>query len=102
MKKIAGSPGNFTTVNNSYAYVVADAAGTNGLSEAGSSDQPLIFDEGVIGAPGWVIGLTHAFWKSTSAHKGDGGYVFYVAGQAGFKKKFDTGSDGTNGYVVVP
>lgn len=101
-KKPFFSSGSFTSSNNSYACVVADATGTNGMTEGASSDQPLIFDEGLIGAPGWVIGLTNAAWKTTSAHKGDGGNIFYVGGQAGWKKKLEVGGDGTNGYVVVP
>ncbi len=101
-KKTFFSSGSFTEANNSYACVVANATGTNGMTEAASSDQPLLFDEGLIGAPGYAINLTNATWSAASPHKTDGGNIFYVGGHAGWKKRFDTGSDGTNGFVVVP
>lgn len=101
--KIASvGPGNFTSTNNSYACVVSNASGIHGLNESMSSDNPLILDRGLIGTPGSVIHLGNTHWNTDSPHKVDGGNIFYVGGHAAFRKNFDTGADGTNGYVLEP
>jgi len=101
-KRTCGTSSCFTSSNNSYACLVADSTGTKGLTEGESSDNPLILDRGLIGAPGYAINLTNATWSQTSPHKTYGGNIFYVGGHASFRRFFDTGSDGTNGFVVVP
>jgi prepilin-type N-terminal cleavage/methylation domain-containing protein len=97
----------FTSSNCSYdCGVASDSAG---ISEGASSDTPVVFDRGVgnsTTSPTAVPsdGATFASiasnkWCTSSAlstHKGDGGNIFYLGGQAQFKKNFDCGSDGTN------
>ena len=100
--KVTGSSSSFGPANNSYACVVSNSTGLHGLNESVSSDNPLIFDTGLKGAPGYVINLKDAKWDSGSSHKGGGGNIFFVGGQAAFRKVFDTGADGTNGFVILP
>lgn len=105
----------FATTSNvlSYACVVADTTGA-AMTESASSDQPLIFDRG-IGATGaattaaagdaTIYSLTtptNSIWIATGPHKADGGNIFYAGGQAGFRKKLDPGTDGTNGVLRSP
>ncbi len=101
--KVTGTSGLFGAANNSYACVVSNSSGLHGLSETNSSDNPLILDAHLKGAPGYVVNLTNAKWNSNASHGGgDGGNIFYVGGQAAFKKTFDTGTDGTDGFIVEP
>ncbi|MCC7519198.1 MAG: type II secretion system protein [Verrucomicrobiae bacterium] len=103
----------FTETNNSYAYVTSGSAvGDPGLSESSSSDQPLILDRdiGTSKTTSTSTGSGEALlstvssnkWATISPHKGDGGNVFYVGGQAVFKKYLDCSTDGTNGYYRKP
>jgi prepilin-type N-terminal cleavage/methylation domain-containing protein len=108
----------FGADNCSYAYIY-------GLTEANSADNPLIIDSGLGNArtPNIVLsanyqpltfvaaGVGSNMWASSqpsvagtagSTHKGDGGNVFYVGGQASFKKYLDCGSDGTAGTYTIP
>lgn len=94
----------FTSTNCSYECGVA--SDSLGISESASSDTPVVFDRGVgnsasnpTTAPsdGAAFGtISSNKWLTTSPHKGDGGNIFYLGGQAQFKKNFDCGSDGTN------
>jgi prepilin-type N-terminal cleavage/methylation domain-containing protein len=89
--------------HNSYACNGADADGTSPLKESASTDTPLIFDKGLGSAnAAFTTLLTSNKWTSSSSHKTDGGNIFYVGGQVGFKKTFDYGADGTNGFMFVP
>jgi prepilin-type N-terminal cleavage/methylation domain-containing protein len=92
----------FTSANNSYGCVLGTAAG-EGLSEASaSSDQPIIFDAGIGKTDDTVAATWKTAWK-TSPHKStDGGNIFYSGGQAAWKKTFDCGADGTNGFIALP
>ncbi len=72
-----------------------------------SAYNPLILDAGLTGAPCYVANLTNAKWNPKFPHKingdiKDGGYIFSIGGQAAFKKAFDTGTDGTNGFILEP
>jgi len=92
------------SVNISYVCAV-DLGGTNGLRESVSSDQPLIWDRGasiaaLSGLANNIGTMTNKTWVTTSAHKGDGGNIFYNGGHAGFRKNFDCGGDGTNGVAL--
>ena len=94
----------FTATNCSYECGVA--SDSLGISESASSDTPVVFDRGVGNSasnPNAAPADAAAFatissnkWLSASPHKGDGGNIFYLGGQAQFKKNFDCGSDGTN------
>ncbi len=95
----------FTATNCSYDCGVA--SDTTGIPESASSDTPVVFDRGVSGAsltalPGdaaTFATIASNKWCTTTAlttHKGDGGNIFYLGGQAQFKKNFDCGADGTN------
>lgn len=102
----------FTATNNSYECgVVSDTAG---IPESASSDTPIVFDRGISTSPtspttkasngATFLSLSSNKWTTASAdspHKGDGGNIFYLGGQAQFKKNFDTGSDGTNAILRV-
>ena len=88
--------------------MVEDAA--TGMSEAASTEQPLIFDMDIEGATAGTaaaadvtaVVLKDKKWIVTSAHKGEGGNIAYGGGQAAWKKVFDTGVDGTNGILRIP
>ncbi len=97
-----GTVNAFGISNNSYACSVADLTGRTGLTEAVTSDNPMVFDRGLAGAPGWIKNLTNATWLASSPHGTDGGNIFYADGRSGFKNFFDTGKDGTNGFVLEP
>ncbi|MFZ4695235.1 MAG: type II secretion system protein [Verrucomicrobiia bacterium] len=114
-----GSGSSFTVTNCSYSFI-------SGVTEASSSDNPLVMDAGLgnattatttplanaqpVAGSGGSASANSNVWSSTkssgatagSPHGGDGGNVFYVGGQAGFKKRLDTGADGTNGTYVIP
>ncbi len=103
--------GSFDGRHNSYACAVNSFAIGNGLSESNSVDQPLIFDRGVslaksssyeAGQGTSISKLSSNPWIISSALKGGGGNIFYIGGQAAFKKHFDTGADGTNGVYLRP
>ena len=89
-----GSATHFTAANNSYSCVI----GTE------SANAPLIFDtglEGVMnGSP--LLDANGKKWSPSSAHKGAGGNVLYVGGQATFKNKFELSANATNGYILNP
>ena len=105
--KVTGTSASFGLSNCSYACVVSDTAG-NGMNESASSDQPLIMDRGVststaagageAAATASIDSIKNDLWIVGAPHKADGGNIFYAGGQAGFKKKLDCGSDGTNGF----
>jgi prepilin-type N-terminal cleavage/methylation domain-containing protein len=91
--------------NNSYAFVA-------GLTEASQDVNPLVLDNGVASVIGGgtvlsgatiTSGLQNFVWANTvstvangsgSPHLNAGGNIFYVGGQAGFKRQFDTGTAG--------
>lgn len=98
----------FTETNCSYECGVAsgNAGDYTGVSEAASSDTPIVFDRGLgnnkdnptaaasANSDYWTISSNK--WWASSPHKTDGGNIFYLGGQAQFKKNFDCGTDGTN------
>jgi prepilin-type N-terminal cleavage/methylation domain-containing protein len=93
--------------HNSYACVGADQDGTSPFKESASTDTPLIFDknisDGSTAAPNGALStVKDKKWTTGASHKTDGGNIFYVGGQVGFKKTFDCGADGTNGYFFIP
>ncbi len=104
--KSTGTLSGFNATNCSYACIGADT-GTGAMSESASSDQPLIFDGG-IGSSGSAtmintLGTAQTTkWVSSPHNSVDGGSIFYVGGQAAFKKTFDVGADGTNGCIKIP
>ena len=101
--KTTGTSSSFTSANNSYACVGADAAG-GAITESSSSDNPLIFDAGIGTSATSISGYSAntTKWSSSPHGSTDGGCIFYVGGQAAFKKVFDCGTDGTNGVVKIP
>ena len=104
--KSTGTTTAFNATNNSCSCACNDT-GTGALTESASSDQPLIFDAG-IGSSGSTTAINTlgtaqtTKWISSPHNSVDGGSIFYVGGQAAFKKTFDTGSDGTNGVIKIP
>jgi prepilin-type N-terminal cleavage/methylation domain-containing protein len=91
--------GALTVANFSYAITTADATGT-GLKESASGDTPLIYDAG-IGATGQTLDANKTkTWTKSPHGKTDGGNIFFVGGHVGWKRTFDCGVDGTNGYIV--
>lgn len=98
-KKISQNANPLTPLNSSYAFIM-------GLDEGASETNPLILDYGLgdsaaapgapVKTPTLVSTLVGHYWakdpttSSTtfgSPHVGEGGNVFYVGGQAGFKKQ---------------
>ncbi len=100
--KTTGTAKNFTSSNNSYACVVATSKGFPGLSKSNSTDNPLILERGLIGAPSFVVHLQDSTWSSNSPHADLSGNVFYIDGRAERKMKLETGADGAKGYVLEP
>jgi len=110
----AGSSGvnEFTGDHNSYCTVINDNSAYWGLPENSAHDQPLLFDRGLGTSPcvsspspspaATISSLNSNLWSKASAHKGEGGNIFYVGGSVIFKRFLDTGADGTNGYMMVP
>ena len=100
-----GTSAGFGATNNAYACLGADTA-AGALTESASSDNPLIFDAGVgsSGSATMVNTLSGSTTKWISSPHNDtaGGNIFYVGGQAAFKKTFDVGTDGTNGCMKIP
>jgi prepilin-type N-terminal cleavage/methylation domain-containing protein len=111
--KHSGSTTSFDANNNSFAYIW-------GLTEANLPDNPLIMDSGVSTTSGvnnptlqasaplnTITGFTWSITRSLagapgSSHRGDGGNIFYVGGQAGFHRSVEVGLDCTVGSYETP
>ena len=101
--KKSGSLTSFLSNNVSYLVVVGDSAGTTGLSETLSPDNPVLFDEGLSNVAGAIVSVNSRIsnaWLATAPHKADGGNIFYADGHVSWSKKFLGGNDGTNGFIV--
>ena len=100
--KSTGTSSSFGSANNSYGCVGNDTGGGS-LTESASSDQPLVFDAGIGGSAINVSAYrgNTSKWVSSPHNSVDGGSIFYVGGQASFKKVFDEGTDGTNGVFKI-
>lgn len=104
----------FSVNNNSYAYIM-------GLTESANTDEPLVMDAGVSSTAAFNaacagntllsgIGASPTPWSLSSSqngvvgspHRQDGGNVFYVGGQAGFRKTLNLKAGQSAGTYVVP
>lgn len=99
--------GHLTSTNNSYACVVSNTTGIQGITWFVDPDTPLVLDRGLIGAPGYIGTLISNRWSTASPHGTDGGNVFHVGGHASFKRVLDQyiQSETTNwmdGFILEP